>query len=133
MDDTQFMQSFDQYVDLLVEKKGLDSLPDDKKDRLKEEIKKTLIDEFNKEVLHQLPEDKLDEFEQILDDDSKTIEDAGVVIKSAGLNMGEILKTVLESFQKMFLGDAPAENSNANDTGTEDVNVENAEKEAENE
>ncbi|MBR2864400.1 hypothetical protein IKE88_02550 [Candidatus Saccharibacteria bacterium] len=133
MDDTQFMQSFDQYVDLLVEKKGLDSLPDDKKDRLKEEIKKTLIEEFNKEVLRQLPEDKLDEFEQILDDDSKTIEDAGVVIKSAGLDMGEILKTVLESFQKMFLGEAPAENDSANDAGAEDVNAESAEKEAENE
>ena len=109
MDDTQFMQSFDQYVDLLIEKKGLNDLPDDKKDRLKTKIKETLIDEFNKEVLRQLPDDKLDEFGKIIDDDSKTMEDAGVVIESAGLDMGEILKDVLESFQKIFLGQSPEE------------------------
>ena len=133
MDNTQFIQALDQYSDLLIEKKGLADLPEEKKGELRNQIQETLVSEFNKEVLRQLPEDKLDEFEQILDDDSKTIEDAGVVIKSAGLDMGEILKTVLESFQKMFLGEAPAENDSANDAGAEDVNAESAEKEAENE
>ncbi len=105
MDDTQFMQSFDQYVDLLIEKKGLNNLPKDRLEELKEKIKEKLTEEFNKEVLRQLPDDKLDEYEKIVDDESKNIDDAGAVIESAGLDMGEILRKTLETFQEVFLGE----------------------------
>lgn len=103
MDNTQFIQSLDQYTDLLIEKKGLADLPDDKKEELREKIQETLISEFNKEVLRRLPEDKLEEFEKTVEDENKTIDDAGAIVESAGLDMGAIMQEVIESFEKIFL------------------------------
>ncbi len=111
MDDTQFMQSFDQYADLLIEKKGLSKLSDDKKENLKKTIKEKLIEEFNKEVLRELPDDKLDEFENVLNDENKNFDEVGAIIESAGLDAGEILKHILETFQDIFLGEPDEEKS----------------------
>ncbi len=106
MDSTQFIEALDHYVDLLIEKKGLANLPDDKKGELRNQIQETLISEFNKEVLRQLPEDKLTEFERIVEDNSKTADDAGEIIKSAGLDTDAILVEIVNDFEKEFLDDS---------------------------
>lgn len=103
MDNTQFIQALDQYSDLLIEKKGLADLPEEKKGELRNQIQETLVSEFSKEVLRRLPEDKLEEFEKTVEDESKTQEDASAVIESAGLDTGAILEEVAHDFEKFFL------------------------------
>ncbi|MBQ3325694.1 hypothetical protein IJG79_00890 [Candidatus Saccharibacteria bacterium] len=103
MDNTQFIQALDQYTDLLIEKKGLAGLPSDKKEELRDQIQETLISEFNKEVLRRLPEDKLEEFEKTVEDESKSTKDAGEIVESAGLDTGAILEEVVASFEEYFL------------------------------
>lgn len=101
MNNAQFEQTLDQYVDKLMQQRDLDKLPDDKKTNLREKIKETIVDAFNTQVLRGLPEDKLTEFNKALDED-KSIDELGEIVKSAGLDTDAILKQVLDATRDAF-------------------------------
>ena len=103
MEDKQLEQALDQYAKSLVEKKGLGELAADRKETLVEGIKESLVDHINKEILRELPEDKLAEFEKFLDDKNKTIEDLGKIVESANLDMDALVKKVAKEYEKVFL------------------------------
>ncbi len=102
MNSAELEKTFDQYLDALMEKKGLDKLPEDKKVDFREKAKEMLVDQFNSEVLRSLPDDKLDEFEKALDED-KSIDELGNIIESAGVNTNEILERVLNTFSDIVM------------------------------
>lgn len=102
MNSAELEKTFDQYLDALMEKKGLDKLSEDKKADFREKAKEMLVDQFNGEVLRRLPDDKLDEFEKALDED-KSIDELGNIIESAGVNTNEILERVLNTFSDIIM------------------------------
>lgn len=106
MNSAELEKTFDQYLDALMEKKGLDKLPEDKKADFKEKSKEMLVSQFNSEVLKSLPDDKLDEFEKALDED-KSIDELGEIVESAGVNTEEILKGVLNTFSDIVMKTEP--------------------------
>ena len=102
MEDKQLEQVLDQYAKSLVEKKGLGELSADKKETLVEGIKESLVDHINKQILRELPEDKLAEFEKSLDN-NKSMEDLGKIVESANLDMDALIKKVAKEYEKVFL------------------------------
>ncbi len=103
MQNNQIKDALDLYAESLIKKKGLDSLSDEKREILKDKVKETLVDHINMEILRQLPDDKLKEFEKAVDDDEKTVEDLGKIVESAGLDMEQIVKKVADGFSEIFL------------------------------
>lgn len=104
MEKTQLDKTFDQYLDKLIEKKGLSSAPEDEKERFKDRMKEMLISEYNKEVLRRLPEDKFEQFNNLVDNDAPLAE-LGAIVEEAGINEGEVLEFVLNTFTDQFLND----------------------------
>ena len=102
MNSAQLEKTFDQYLDALMEKKGLDKLPEDKKADFKEKSKEMLVNQFNGEVLRSLSDDKLDEFEKAIDED-KSIDELGDIVESAGIDTEKILKGILETFSEIVM------------------------------
>ncbi len=103
MNNAQFEQNLNQYVDILIKEKGLDKLPEEKQENMRERVKEVIVDAFNTEILRSLPDDKLQEFNQALDED-KSLDEIGEIVKSAGVDIDAILKKVLDVTRDTFLG-----------------------------
>lgn len=103
MEQTQLEKTINQYLDKLIEKKGLSSAPEADKEDFRNKMQELIAAEYNKELLRRLPDDKLDEFNAVLDDDSKTEENLGAIIEAAGIDESAVLEFVLDNFSEEFL------------------------------
>ncbi|MBQ3352117.1 hypothetical protein IJG91_00400 [Candidatus Saccharibacteria bacterium] len=102
MNSAELEKNFDQYLDALMEKKGLDKMSDEKKADFREKAKEMLADQFNGEVLRRLPDDKLEEFEKALDED-KSIDELGEIVENAGVDSKKVLEDVLNAFSDAIM------------------------------
>jgi len=66
----------DQFVNEMLDAKQLSGVTDDVRAQLVSDLKQRLLDQVNKALIDALPDGKMDEFEQLLDDE--TIDDARV-------------------------------------------------------
>lgn len=102
MNSAELEKNFDQYLDALMEKKGLDKMSDEKKADFREKAKEMLADQFNGEVLRRLPDDELEEFEKALDED-KSIDELGEIVENAGVDSKKVLEDVLNAFSDAIM------------------------------
>ena len=102
MNSKQLDKTFDQYLDKLIEKKGMSNMPEEMQKEFKEKSKEMLVDQFNGAVLKQLPDDKLEEFEKALDNDVSN-EELGKIIDDAGVDVKKTMEDVIEPFSEAVL------------------------------
>jgi len=137
MNSEQLEKTFDRYLDALMQKKGLDQMPEEKQSEFRERAKEMLVDQFNTAVLRQMPEDKLEEFENALDNGAST-DELGKMIEKAGIDVAKTLENVVDAFSETVMEldintvinntdadaeqDAEADNKNA---GADDAEADN--------
>ena len=97
MNSEQLEKTFDQYLDTLMEKKGLDKMPEEKQKDFREKSKKMLVAQFNDAVLRAMPDDKLNEFEKALDNNASP-DELGKIVDAAKVDVSKIFETILNSF-----------------------------------
>ena len=118
MNSTQLEKTFDQYLDTLMEKKGLDRMPEEKRNEFREKSKEMLVGQFNDAVLRALPDDKLDEFEKALDNGASP-DDLGKIVDEAKVDVSKILEVVLNTFSDAVM--STDINNMTNNAGDGDV------------
>ena len=87
------MEQIDPFIDRLIEERGMDEI---KKPELKKSFKKL----YSKALAEALPEEKLDEFSQLIEDRNFSFEDADRFYLSNGIDMQKIFSMVAGDFAK---------------------------------
>lgn len=93
----------DQFVNEMLDAKQLSGVTDDVRAQLVSDLKQRLLDQVNKALIDALPDGKMDEFEQLLDDE--TIDDARVqqFMLDAGVDVKKVTTVTILRFYDLYV------------------------------
>ncbi|MBR5356018.1 MAG: hypothetical protein IK121_03755 [Lachnospiraceae bacterium] len=97
------MQSVDEFIETLLEEKGITDVPPDIKEELKEDMKTRLLDQINKAAVMQLSEEKAEELAAMVDDPDFTNEKMTEFMKNSGVNLVEVTLETMLQFRNFYL------------------------------
>ena len=87
------MEQIGPFIDRLVEEQGMDAAE-------KPELKQALKQRYSKALAAALPDDKLDEFTQLIKDQNFSFEDADRFYLTNGIDMQKVFSVVAGDFVK---------------------------------
>lgn len=98
-------ESINLFIEGLMEEKGVANTSDELKGDIFTDLKTRLLEEIDRSLVAELPEDKLDELAKMAASDGKIApEVVADMVKEAGLNTEEIVGTTMAKFRELYLG-----------------------------
>lgn len=91
------------FVDKLIEEKGLSSMADDVLTQMKADLLSRVEDRVNAEMLEALPSEKVEAFEELLNQESSTGDDVSSYLKENIPQFDEVLANALMGFRHTYL------------------------------
>lgn len=93
---------FDDFINRLVEEKGLENLETESLSEVKKDLKVRLERNVNAAILRALPKEKLEEFEKLLDSASE--KEVQSFCETNVPDLGQMVARELLSFRETYLG-----------------------------
>ena len=97
------MQSVDDFINTLLDEKGISDVEPEIRDELKEDMKKRLMEQINRAAIMQLPEDKATELAEKVDDPEFNDEKMAEFMKDSGVNLTEVALDTMLQFRNFYL------------------------------
>lgn len=97
------MQSVDEFIESLLEDKGITDIEPDVREELKAEMKTRLLDQINKAAVMQLSEEKAAELATLVDDPNFTNERMTEFMQNSGVNLAEVALETMLQFRNFYL------------------------------
>lgn len=106
------MEQVSQFMDSLLEEKGITDLDDETRETLKRDMIERLMAQIDTALINALPEDKLTEFNERIDDPNFSNDDATQFFVDAGLDVQRIALQTMIEFRMLYLGGEAEKNVN---------------------
>lgn len=94
----------DQFVENLLAEKNLPSMDDAVRIQLVADLKQRLLDQINRALIDALSDEKLNDFNAMLDDESITDERIEQFMAESGINVKQITLQTMLRFSELYLG-----------------------------
>ena len=94
----------DNFVYSLIDRKGLKGLTPEGRDTIAQELKELVVEQINRALIDALPDDKLDELDNLTSQENYNPEDAQRIINESGINVAKITTETLLYFESFYLG-----------------------------
>lgn len=106
------MEQVSQFMDSLLEEKGITDLDDETRETLKRDMIERLMNQIDTALVNALPEDKLTEFNERINDPDFSNDDATQFFVDAGLDVQRIALQTMIEFRMLYLGGNDEKNIN---------------------
>lgn len=93
----------DRFVSSILETKQLSGMDDDVHAQLIDDLKQQLLDQINRALIDALPEEKLDQFNALLEDESVSDDEIQQFILNSGLDTQKIAAKTMLRFRDLYL------------------------------
>ena len=97
------MQNIDEFIESLLNEKGIDVEPEIR-ETLKEEMKTKLLEEIDRAAIQALSEEKAVELASRMEDPDFTNEQMTKFIQDSGVNLTEVVAETMLRFRGFYLG-----------------------------
>ena len=94
----------DQYIDSLITRKNLKGLTPEGRGYVAQELKEQLVEQINRAVIDALPDDKLEQLDELSGREDFTAEDMQKFIAESGVDAAKITAETLLYFEAFYLG-----------------------------
>ena len=98
------MQSIDEFIESILEDKGITDVEPDVRAKLKKEMTQRLTNQINKAAIMQLSEDKAAELATLVEDPDFTDEQMTEFMQKSGVNLPEVALNTMLQFRSFYLG-----------------------------
>ncbi len=98
------MQNIDEFIESLLNDKGITDVEPDVKEDLKADMKKRLEDQIDRAAIQALSEEKAAELSEKLEDPNFSNEDMAKFMQDSGVNLTEIALDTMLKFRGFYLG-----------------------------
>ena len=98
------MQSVDEFIESILNDKGITDVEPDIRNELKEDMKQRLLDQINKAAIMQLSEEKAAELSNLVDDPEFNNDKMAEFIQNSGVNLTEVTLDTMLRFRGFYLG-----------------------------
>lgn len=100
------MDQLDKFIHDIIEAKQLSGITDEAKQGLVEEMRDRLLDLINRALIEALPEDKVEAFSSLLDDESLTDDQVQAFIAESGVDVERVTAKAMLAFRDLYLQSA---------------------------
>lgn len=97
------MQSVDDFIESLLNDKGITDVEPEIRAELKEDMKKRLMDQINRAAIMELSEEKATELAKKVDDPEFTEEKMAEFLKDAGVDLTGVTLNTMLKFRNFYL------------------------------
>ena len=97
------MQNLDEFIENLLNEKGIEVEPDIKEE-LKADMKAKLLDQINRAAIQSLSEEKAEELAKLIEQPDFTNEKMTEFIQNSGVNLTEVALDTMLKFRSFYLG-----------------------------
>ena len=94
----------DQFVREILAAKQLSGVNDDVRAQLVQDLRQRLLDQINRALIDALPDEKLDEFTNMLDNSEVTDELAQEFMVASGVDVKRVSIRTMLTFRDLYLG-----------------------------
>lgn len=101
------MQNVDDFIEKLLVEKGVTDIEPDTREELKQDMKRRLLEQINRNAILELPEDKATELAKKVEDPNFTDEQMADFLVKSGVNLTEVALDTMLKFRSFYLGVAP--------------------------
>ena len=98
------IQSVDEFIESILNDKGITDVTPEVRQELKEDMKKRLLDQIDRAAIMQLSEEKADELTRLMDDPEFTNEKMTEFMQNSGVNLAEVALDTMLKFRALYLG-----------------------------
>jgi len=98
------MQNLDDFIETLLNEKGITDVDPETKTELKEEMKGRLIDQINQAAIMELSEEKAAELASKVDDPEFTNEKMTEFMQNSGVDLTAVVANTMLQFRSFYLG-----------------------------
>jgi hypothetical protein len=99
----------DNFIDEILKAKGMDKAADDVYHELQADLKTRLLDQIDRAVVNAMPEDKIDELNDLMEKNpAATDAEIQKIVQSSGVDTVQITAETLLRFRDLYLGNAIA-------------------------
>ena len=99
------MDDIDSFVDSLIKEKKMQGLTPEGYEQVASELKAAVIEQINRALLNQLPDEKLDELNDLLDSGEMDEAKMQDFLMNSGLDIPKITTETLLYFKAFYLGE----------------------------
>jgi hypothetical protein len=96
----------DQFIGGILDAKKLSGIDQDVRAQLVTDLKQQLLDQINRALIGALSEDKLDEFNTLLEDPKTTDETVQTFITTSGVDIDRVTAKTMLQFRDLYLQSA---------------------------
>ena len=96
--------NLDIFVNQIIDEKGLTGLNEDTRKTVVNELKSALVEQINRAILINLPDEKLDELNNLMDQDGFGDADMQKFIAESGVDVNKITAETMLQFKAFYLG-----------------------------
>ena len=97
------MQTIDEFIESLLNDKGITNIEPEIREELKADMKKRLEDEINRAAIEALPEEKAAELAKLVEQPDFTNEKMTEFIANSGVNLTEVALETMLRFRNFYL------------------------------
>ncbi|HBO64675.1 TPA: hypothetical protein DD425_01810 [Candidatus Saccharibacteria bacterium] len=97
------MDQLDQFIKDIIDAKKLPGITDEAKAGLLEEMRDGLLDKINRALIEALPEEKVNEFNQLLDTPDVSDEQVQLFIEQSGVDTQKVTAQAMLEFRNLYL------------------------------
>ena len=98
------MQNVDEFIESLLNDKGITDIDPEIKEDLKADMKKRLLDQIDRAAIQALPEDKAVELAKLVEQPDFTNEKMTEFMQKSGVNLTEVVADTMLKFRGFYLG-----------------------------
>lgn len=98
------MQNIDEFIESLLNDKGITDVEPEIREELKADMKKRLEDQINRAAVEALSEEKAAELAKLIDEPDFTNEKMTQFMQDSGVNLTEVALDTMLRFRSFYLG-----------------------------
>lgn len=98
------MQSIDEFIESILNDKGITDIEPDVRDELKSDMKQRLLDQIDKAAVMQLSEEKAAELANLVEDPEFDDTKMTDFMQNSGVNLTEVALDTMLKFRGFYLG-----------------------------
>lgn len=98
------MQNIDDFIESLLNEKGITDIEPEVRDELKSEMKARLEEQIDRAAVQALSEEKATELASLVDDPDFTNEKMAEFMQNSGVNLTEVALETMLQFRNFYLG-----------------------------
>ena len=98
------MQSIDEFVESILDDKGITNVDPEIRQELVEDMKKRLMDQINRAAVMKLSKEKTAELNKLMDEPGFNNEKMTEFMKNSGVNLSEVALDTMIKFRGFYMG-----------------------------